>query len=88
MIRTLLCSLAGGGAGCFVGLALALVQVASRTPGPQPTNDPGLFVAFVVGVFLAGAGVIAGTVIGGVADLLAYFKRRDRVRKDMQNRNG
>ena len=32
----------------------------------------------VLGSFLAGAGAIAGAVIGGVADLREFFKRKDQ----------
>jgi hypothetical protein len=39
-----------------------------------------------VGVFLAGAGAVAGAVTGGVADLLAYFRRRDEAARNAQKR--
>jgi hypothetical protein len=81
MVRTLLCSLAGAVSGFVAGLAVVVV-----TAGPQPHSDTGPF-AMLVGVFLAGAGAIAGAVIGGVADLIEFSKRKDRARRETQDRN-
>jgi hypothetical protein len=72
MVRTLIGSVAGAGTGCFV--AVVAVQIAA---GGQPGSDAGPVTLFV-GVFLAGAGAIAGAIIGGVADLVAFFKRKNQ----------
>jgi hypothetical protein len=39
-----------------------------------------------VGIFLAGSGAIAGAIIGGVADLLKFVRRRERARTESQTR--
>ncbi len=80
MIRTLLCSLAGAGAGFLVGLLAVRL-----TAGPQPAGDTGPVILFV-GVFLAGAGAIAGAIIGGVADLREFFGKKDRAQRDTADR--
>jgi len=81
MGRTLLCSLAGAGAGFLVGFA-----VVRMTAGAQPASDTGPAIMFV-GVFLAGTGAIAGAIIGGVADLLAFFRRKDQAPREAQDRD-
>jgi hypothetical protein len=81
MGRTLLCSLAGAGAGFLVGFAG--VWMAS---GGQPASDTGALILFV-GSFLAGTGAIAGAIIGGVADLLAFFRRKDQAPREAQDRD-
>jgi hypothetical protein len=40
-----------------------------------------------VGVFLGGTGAIAGAIIGGVADLLAFFRRKERAPGEAQDRD-
>jgi len=40
-----------------------------------------------VGCFLAGAGAIAGAIIGGVADLQEFFKRKDQAPREAQDRD-
>jgi hypothetical protein len=37
-----------------------------------------------VGVFLAGAGAVAGALTGGAADLLEFLRRRDEAARDAQ----
>ncbi len=81
MGRTLLCSLAGAAAGFLVGLAA--VRVAA---GAQPSHDTAAIGLFV-GAFLAGTGAIAGAVIGGVADLKEFFRRKDRAPGEAPDRN-
>ena len=81
MGRTLLCSLAGAGAGFLVGFA-AVRMVA----GAQPASDTG-FIIMCVGVFLAGTGAIAGAIIGGVADLREFFRRKDQAPREAQDRD-
>jgi branched-subunit amino acid ABC-type transport system permease component len=76
-------SFAGAGVGFLAGLLLILLL--SRTTGPQPPSDTGPAALFV-GVFLAGAGAVAGAVVGGVADLLAFFRRRDEAARNAQKR--
>ena len=79
MARTLLCSLAGAGAGFLVGLVFVLLL--RMTAGAQPLADLAAISIFVGG-FLAAAGAIVGAIIGGVSDLLAYFSRRDEALED------
>ena len=85
MGRTLLCSLAGAGAGFLVGFVVVLAVV-RMTAGAQPASDTGPAIMFV-GVFLAGTGAIAGAIIGGVADLLEFFRRKDRAPREAQDRH-
>jgi len=80
MNRTLLCSLAGGGAGFLVGFA-----VVSMAAGAQPASDTGAIIMFV-GSFLAGTGAIAGAIIGGVADLREFFMRKDHAPREAPDR--
>ena len=81
MGRTLLCSLAGAGTGFLVGFAA--VRMAA---GAQPAGDTGPISLFV-GIFLAGAGAIAGAIIGGVADLREFFRRKDQAPREAQDRD-
>ena len=81
MGRTLLCSLAGAGVGFLVGFVAVCVAV-----GTQPARDAGAIILFV-GVFLAGAGAIAGAIIGGVADLREFFRRKDQAQREEQDRH-
>ena len=81
MGRTLLCSLAGAGTGFLVGFVAVLIAA-----GNQQGRDTAAIVLFV-GCFLAGTGAIAGAVIGGVADLLEFFKKRDRAPREAQDRD-
>ena len=85
MGRTLLCSLAGAGAGLLVGFAIAFAII-RITAGPQTPPDSGAVCVFV-GVFLAGAGAIAGAIIGGVADLREFLTRKNQTPKEAQDRN-
>ena len=73
MLRTCLCSLTGAGLGFLA--AFILVGIMS---GPEPAKDMGWIVLFL-GALLSVGGAIAGAVTGGAADLLEYFKRRDRL---------
>jgi hypothetical protein len=81
MGRTLVCSLAGAGVGFLVGYAGV-----SITAGPQPASDTGAIILFV-GSFLAGTGAIAGAIIGGVADLRDFVRRKDQAPRDAQDRD-
>ncbi len=81
MGRTLLCSLAGAGAGFLVGFAAVLMAF-----GAQPARDTGA-IALFVGIFLAGTGAIAGAIIGGVADLREFFRRKDQAPREAQDRD-
>jgi hypothetical protein len=40
-----------------------------------------------VGVFLAGTGAIAGAIIGAVADLREFFRRKDQAQREVQDRH-
>jgi hypothetical protein len=82
MVRTLLGSLAGAAPGLLVVAAVFV-----HATGAQPSNDGGPLVLFLVGVFLAGTGAIAGAIIGGVADLLEFLRRKERVRRETPDRN-
>jgi hypothetical protein len=76
MDRTWQSSFAGAGVGFLVGVVL--VQMMARS---YPDNDTTAVTLFV-GVFLAGAGAVAGAVTGGAADLLEFLKRRDEAERD------
>jgi hypothetical protein len=73
MLRTLACSLAGAATGFLVGFLGMSAILSIAEGGDKDTLAASLF----VGVFLTGAGAIAGAVIGGVADLLAYNKKNE-----------
>jgi hypothetical protein len=77
----LLCSLAGAGVGFLVGFAI--VHIAADA---QPARDTGP-ASLLVGVFLAGSGAIAGAIIGGVADLREFFKKKDQAPRETQDRD-
>jgi hypothetical protein len=81
MGRTLLGSLAGAGAGFLVGFA-----VVSMAAGAQPASGTGPAALFV-GAFLAGPGAIAGAIVGGVADLREFFRRKDWGPRDAPDRD-
>jgi hypothetical protein len=81
MGRTLVCSLAGVGVGFLVGYAGV-----SMTAGAQPASDTGPAILFV-GSFLAGTGAIAGAIIGGVADLREFFRRKVQAPSESQDQN-
>lgn len=72
MGHTWVYSLAGAGVGFLVGFAGVWMMALATRPGDA------FAVALFVGVFLAGSGAIAGAIIGGVADLLKFFKRREK----------
>lgn len=71
MARTALYSFAGAG----VGFLLAFVAVAAMT-GREPAHDTA-GISLVLGSVVAGLGAVAGALIGGTADLLDYFRKRD-----------
>jgi hypothetical protein len=79
MRRTLLCSLAGAGTGFLVGVAVVLVVAAALARGQGSDTAP---VAMFVGIFLAGAGAIAGAIVGGVADLKEFFRTKDQAPRE------
>ena len=81
MGRTLVCSLAGAGVGFLVGYAGVCI-----TAGAEPARDTGAIILFV-GSFLAGTGAIAGAIIGGVADLREFFRKKDQAPRDAQDRD-
>lgn len=72
MSRTLFSSIAGAGVGFLVACLGVLI-----TLGTEPTRDAGAIILFL-GSFLAGAGAIAGAVIGGVADLRESCTKKDQ----------
>ena len=72
MGRTWVYSLAGAGVGFLVGFG-GVFMVGSA----QGARDASA-AAFFVGIFLAGSGAIAGAIIGGVADLMRFFKRKEQ----------
>jgi hypothetical protein len=81
MLRTLLCASAGAGVGFLAGFLLVLVAATSA----GATGDISAAAIFLGG-FLAGAGAVVGALIGGVAELLAYFRIRDEVARQIQGR--
>ena len=72
MSRSLVSSLAGAGIGFLVGCVG--VRIASGGEWERDTGG----VILLLGSFLSGAGAIAGAVIGGVADLREFFKKKDQ----------
>ena len=78
MVRTWLYSFAGAGVGFFVGFVLVWMM-----SGGRPASDKAAITLFMGGL-LAGAGAVAGALIGGVAALLAFFRRRDEAARDAQ----
>ncbi len=81
MSRTLVGSLAGARVGFLVGFAGV-----SMTAGSQPARETRAIILFV-GSFLAGTGAIAGAIIGGVADLREFFRRKDQAPREAQDRD-
>jgi hypothetical protein len=79
MGRTLLSSSIGAAIGFLVGAVLIMIAAS----GPQPASDVVPAVIFFGG-FLAGAGAIAGAIIGGVADLLEFYKRSEHTRQSQE----
>lgn len=80
MVRTLACSLVGAGAGFLAGV-LGISVVLGIVGGYHSDT---FAVSVFVGAFLAGAGAIAGAVMGGVADLLGYFRRKDQALREAE----
>lgn len=78
MERTWLSSFAGAGVGFLVGAVL--VQLMARGYPDRDTTG----MTLIVGVFLAGAGAVAGALVGGVADLQEFLKRRDEAARGAQ----
>jgi hypothetical protein len=74
MRRALLGCFAGIGGGFLLAFLLVVIT------GVAASHERKGFV-LVVGTFLAGPGAIAGAVVGGVADLLDYYRRRDQDRQ-------
>lgn len=72
MSRALVCSLAGAGVGFLAGCAGVIIA-----SGARAGTDTAAVTLFV-GSFLAGAGAIAGAVIGGVADLREFYTKKDQ----------
>jgi hypothetical protein len=64
MGRASLCSLAGAGIGFLVGFFMVLI-VAGASPARDTTA-----IAMFAGIFLTGAGAIAGAIVGGMAEFL------------------
>jgi hypothetical protein len=77
MVRTVMGSVMGAGAG-FVAGVLVMVVVAFAVRGDEFGASEIVPICAFVGVFLAGTGAIAGAVVGGTADLLGYWRRRER----------
>jgi hypothetical protein len=73
VIRTLTGSLVGGGIGFMAG-AVVILALSVETGSSGDVVPACVF----VGILLAGPLAIAGAVVGGVADLLAYYRRMDR----------
>ncbi len=83
MVRTCLCSFAGAAVGFLFGLVLVVLIPLTAGAGLPSEAVP---IGALFGGFLAGTGTVAGALIGGVADLLAYFKRRDEAARNAQKR--
>lgn len=78
MIRTLICSLTAAGVGFLLGIAGV-----NLVAGPEPKGDTS-FIILCVGGFFAGAGAIAGAIIGGVAELRDLSKNKNSASDDAQ----
>jgi len=81
MGRTLLCSLAGAVAG-FLASAAVISLVAGAEPAAKGTGP----IIAIVGIVIAGMGAIAGAIIGGVADLKEFFRKKDQASRITQDR--
>ena len=85
MGRTLLCSLAGAAAGFLLSTVVVVIGMAAAG-ARQTATDIGPIIA-IMGIILAGMGAIAGAIIGGVADLREFFKKKDQASKITQDRD-
>jgi hypothetical protein len=84
MGRTLLCSLAGAVAGFLISAAVILIVATSF--GGRPTATDTAPIIAILGIFIAGMGAIAGAIIGGVADLKEFFRKKDQSSRITQDR--
>jgi hypothetical protein len=73
MKRTVLCCFAGVGLGFVLPFLLAAVL--------GGLTSPDIGSVLLVGIFLAGSGAIAGAVVGGVADLLEFYRKQEQDRQ-------
>jgi hypothetical protein len=74
MGRTVLGCFVGIGSGFLLAFLLAVMMV-----GLESRDAKGIIL--FVGVFLAGSGAIAGAVVGGVADLLEFYRKQEQDRQ-------
>src|SRR5262245_24161672 len=81
MVRTWIYPFAGAGAGFLTGLVLVRIMA-----GGQPPSDT-VAVSLFVGVFLAGAGAVAGALAGGAADLLEFLKGKDESARNAKSQS-
>ncbi len=79
MFRTWVYSLAG--AGIVFLVAVVIVRIVTVNQVGDMT-----FVTLLAGVLLFGAGAVAGAIIGGVADLIELFKKREQAREPREQR--
>ena len=85
MLRTLLCSLAGAVAG-FLASTVVILIVAGAAGG-RPSATDTVPIIGILGIFIAGMGAIAGAIVGGVADLREFFRKRDQASRNSQDRD-
>jgi hypothetical protein len=85
MVRTLLCSLAGAVIG-FMVTATVILMVASSVGG-RPSATDTVPIISILGILVAGLGAIAGAIIGGVADLKEFYKKKEQASKTTQDRD-
>jgi hypothetical protein len=79
MKRTLFSAFAGAGIGMLAATAIGAMTRATSTPD-------GLAIILFIGVFLAGTCAIAGAIVGGVADLIEFFKKKEEARQIQERR--
>jgi len=79
MFRTWVYSFAGAGIGFLV--AAVIVRIVTVNQSGDMT-----FVTLLAGVLLFGAGAVVGAIIGGVADLMEFFKKREQAREPREQK--
>lgn len=75
MRRAMLGALTGAGVGFFAGFVIVQIflHIVERETTPDSTG-----MVLILGVFLAGAGAIAGAIVGGVTDLKEFFQKKQQ----------
>ena len=69
----------GMGGGAVTGLLVAILTVGTSKPEARSPDDPG-DAAAMLGMFFMLAGAAIGTLVGVIASIILYLKRRRDVR--------